>query len=78
MLTGHRHGATVMRQTWACGRPRLTYPPALWFFFSFCTLFLNKYILSLLEGEPSMLGTCPGLVGMEPRNPACYVPARAG
>ncbi|XP_044539035.1 solute carrier family 35 member E2A-like, partial [Gracilinanus agilis] len=27
----------------------------LWFFFSFCTLFLNKYILSLLEGEPSML-----------------------
>uniref|UniRef100_A0A8C0CAT2 Solute carrier family 35 member E2B n=1 Tax=Balaenoptera musculus TaxID=9771 RepID=A0A8C0CAT2_BALMU len=23
---------------------------------SFCTLFLNKYILSLLEGEPSMLG----------------------
>lgn len=29
---------------------------ALWFFFSFCTLFLNKYILTLLEGEPSMLG----------------------
>jgi solute carrier family 35 protein E2 len=29
---------------------------SLWFFFSFCTLFLNKYILSLLEGEPSMLG----------------------
>lgn len=28
----------------------------LWFFLSFCTLFLNKYILSLLEGEPSMLG----------------------
>ncbi|XP_059754901.1 solute carrier family 35 member E2B isoform X1 [Balaenoptera ricei] len=28
----------------------------LWFFFSFCTLFLNKHILSLLEGEPSMLG----------------------
>ncbi|XP_054300592.1 solute carrier family 35 member E2A isoform X2 [Pongo pygmaeus] len=28
----------------------------LWFFFSFCTLFLNKYILSLLGGEPSMLG----------------------
>uniref|UniRef100_A0A673BT62 Solute carrier family 35 member E2B n=1 Tax=Sphaeramia orbicularis TaxID=375764 RepID=A0A673BT62_9TELE len=28
----------------------------LWDFFSFCTLFLNKYILSLLEGEPSMLG----------------------
>lgn len=29
----------------------------LWFFFSFCTLFLNKYILSLLEGEPSVLGS---------------------
>ncbi|XP_077588418.1 solute carrier family 35 member E2A [Stigmatopora nigra] len=29
---------------------------SLWFFFSFCTLFLNKYILSLLEGQPSMLG----------------------
>lgn len=29
---------------------------SLWFFFSFCTLFLNKYILSLLEGEPSVLG----------------------
>ncbi|GAA6108310.1 solute carrier family 35 member E2A-like [Tachysurus ichikawai] len=28
----------------------------LWYFFSFCTLFLNKYILSLLEGEPSILG----------------------
>ncbi|XP_007441112.1 solute carrier family 35 member E2 [Python bivittatus] len=43
----------------------------LWFFFSFCTLFLNKYILSLLEGEPSMLGavqmlstTCIGCVKM--------------
>lgn len=29
---------------------------SLWFCLSFCTLFLNKYILSLLEGEPSMLG----------------------
>ncbi|XP_078281262.1 solute carrier family 35 member E2A [Rhinoraja longicauda] len=28
----------------------------LWFFFSFCTLFLNKYILTLLEREPGMLG----------------------
>lgn len=41
------------------GARALTYL-TLWFFFSFCTLFLNKYILSLLEGEPSMLGTCPG------------------
>ncbi|XP_072024463.1 solute carrier family 35 member E2A-like [Amphiura filiformis] len=30
---------------------------ALWYFFSFCTLFLNKYILSTLGGEPSMLGS---------------------
>uniref|UniRef100_UPI00398F6CFF solute carrier family 35 member E2A-like n=1 Tax=Pristiophorus japonicus TaxID=55135 RepID=UPI00398F6CFF len=29
---------------------------SLWYFFSFCTLFLNKYILTLLEGEPGMLG----------------------
>lgn len=32
---------------------------SLWFFFSFCTLFLNKHILSLLEGEPSTLGNPP-------------------
>ena len=36
----------------------------LWFFFSFCTLFLNKYILSLLEGEPSMLGECVWVCGV--------------
>uniref|UniRef100_A0A3Q2XJ90 Solute carrier family 35 member E2B n=1 Tax=Hippocampus comes TaxID=109280 RepID=A0A3Q2XJ90_HIPCM len=36
-------------------RRSLTYL-ALWYFFSFCNLFLNKYILSLLEGQPSMLG----------------------
>ncbi|XP_007905459.1 solute carrier family 35 member E2B [Callorhinchus milii] len=29
---------------------------SLWYFFSFCTLFLNKYILTLLEGEPGILG----------------------
>ncbi|XP_069466255.1 solute carrier family 35 member E2A-like isoform X2 [Ambystoma mexicanum] len=28
----------------------------LWFLFSFCTLYLNKYILALPEGEPRMLG----------------------
>ena len=28
----------------------------LWYFFSFCTLFLNKYILSSLGGDPGMLG----------------------
>ncbi|XP_067826521.1 solute carrier family 35 member E2A [Heptranchias perlo] len=29
---------------------------SLWYIFSFCTLFLNKYILTLLEGEPGTLG----------------------
>lgn len=28
----------------------------LWYFFSFCTLFLNKFILSSLQGEPTLLG----------------------
>lgn len=43
----------------------------LWFFFSFCTLFLNKYILSLLEGEPSVLGKAgPPPPGLRAR-PAC-------
>lgn len=28
----------------------------LWYSFSFCTLFLNKYILSTLKGEPTLLG----------------------
>ncbi|XP_038074303.1 solute carrier family 35 member E2A-like [Patiria miniata] len=34
----------------------------LWYFFSFCTLFLNKYILSMLGGEPGMLGSTQMLV----------------
>ncbi|CAD5112684.1 DgyrCDS1904 [Dimorphilus gyrociliatus] len=29
----------------------------LWYFFSACTLFLNKYILTTLKGEPYLLGT---------------------
>ena len=28
----------------------------LWFVFSGCTLFLNKYILSYMEGDPTILG----------------------
>lgn len=28
----------------------------LWYFFSGCTLFLNKYILSYLKVDPTMLG----------------------
>lgn len=47
----------------------------LWFFFSFCTLFLNKYILSLLEGEPSMLGSAgpwpSGGTGQAPGTRSC-------
>lgn len=29
----------------------------LWYFFSGCTLFLNKYILSYMKGDPTILGT---------------------
>ena len=29
---------------------------ALWYFFSFCTLFLNKYILEYMGGDPTILG----------------------
>jgi len=29
----------------------------LWYFFSGCTLFLNKYILTNLHGDPTLLGT---------------------
>lgn len=28
----------------------------LWYFFSGCTLFLNKYILSFMNGDPTVLG----------------------
>lgn len=28
----------------------------LWYFFSGCTLFLNKYILSYMKGDPTILG----------------------
>lgn len=31
----------------------------LWYFFSFATLFLNKYVLSSLNGDPFMLGEWP-------------------
>lgn len=29
----------------------------LWYFFSGCTLFMNKYILTYLHGDPTLLGT---------------------
>jgi hypothetical protein len=28
----------------------------LWYIFSGCTLFLNKYILTYMKGDPTMLG----------------------
>ncbi|KAE8743291.1 hypothetical protein FOCC_FOCC011120 [Frankliniella occidentalis] len=30
----------------------------LWYFFSGCTLFLNKYILTFMRGDPMVLGIC--------------------
>lgn len=30
----------------------------LWYFFSACTLFLNKYILATLRSDPTLLGEC--------------------
>ncbi|KAJ1522933.1 hypothetical protein ONE63_002072 [Megalurothrips usitatus] len=30
----------------------------LWYFFSGCTLFLNKYILAFMRGDPMVLGIC--------------------
>ncbi|XP_068905035.1 solute carrier family 35 member E2A-like isoform X1 [Tenebrio molitor] len=34
----------------------------LWYFFSGCTLFLNKYILTYLNGNPTVLGACQMLM----------------
>ncbi|XP_030761373.1 solute carrier family 35 member E2B-like [Sitophilus oryzae] len=34
----------------------------LWYFFSGCTLFLNKYILTSLNGNPTVLGACQMLM----------------
>jgi len=36
--------------------PRAMFFLVIWYFFSFCTLFLNKYILSTLSGDPTLLG----------------------
>ncbi|XP_034944969.1 solute carrier family 35 member E2A-like [Chelonus insularis] len=36
--------------------PRALLFLALWYIFSGCTLFLNKYILSYMEGDPTILG----------------------
>lgn len=80
---------TVLESDLGVWSPRALACLALWFCFSFCTLFLNKYILSLLEGEPGMLGSArprPGLVppggggqragamGLEGCLPACPGP----
>lgn len=36
--------------------PRALLFLTLWYFFSGCTLFLNKYILAYMEGDPTILG----------------------
>lgn len=36
--------------------PRALLFLTLWYVFSGCTLFLNKYILSYMEGDPTILG----------------------
>ncbi|KAH3826931.1 solute carrier family 35 member E2A-like [Dreissena polymorpha] len=51
--------------------PRALLFLAIWYFFSFCTLFLNKYVLTTLKGDPTLLGamqmvmtTCLGFLQM--------------
>lgn len=56
MLTVTISETTVIESDLGVWSSRALLYLTLWFFLSFCTLFLNKYILSLLEGEPSMLG----------------------
>ncbi|XP_077007685.1 solute carrier family 35 member E2B isoform X4 [Tamandua tetradactyla] len=46
---------TVIEAPLGAGSSRALLYLVLWFIFSVCTLFLNKHILSLLEGEPSTL-----------------------
>ncbi|XP_074597503.1 solute carrier family 35 member E2A-like [Brevipalpus obovatus] len=38
-------------------RAKVIYSVIVWYFFSFTTLFLNKYILSYLNGDPTLLGS---------------------
>lgn len=38
------------------GNPRALLFLVLWYVFSGCTLFLNKYILSYMGGDPTILG----------------------
>ncbi|KAF7405545.1 hypothetical protein HZH66_004451 [Vespula vulgaris] len=42
--------------------PRALLFLTLWYVFSGCTLFLNKYILSYMEGNPTILGACQMLM----------------
>ncbi|XP_012257894.1 solute carrier family 35 member E2A-like isoform X1 [Athalia rosae] len=42
--------------------PRAMLFLTLWYVFSGCTLFLNKYILSYMEGDPTILGACQMLM----------------
>ncbi|XP_039732823.1 solute carrier family 35 member E2B isoform X2 [Pteropus medius] len=51
---------TVIEADLGAWSPRALLYLALWFFLSFCTLFLNKHILTLPEGLP---GLCPPFSG---------------
>ncbi|XP_066600786.1 solute carrier family 35 member E2B-like [Prorops nasuta] len=42
--------------------PRALLFLTLWYIFSGCTLFLNKYILSYMQGDPAILGACQMLM----------------
>ncbi|XP_012280925.1 solute carrier family 35 member E2-like [Orussus abietinus] len=42
--------------------PRALFFLTLWYIFSGCTLFLNKYILSYMEGDLTILGACQMLM----------------
>lgn len=64
---------TVIESDLGVWSPRALLCLTLWFFFSFCTLFLNKYILSLLEGEPSVLGNGCGPGPSYPQGGAVHV-----
>ena len=55
---GRRRGETILASDNKGGlaNPRALLFLTLWYIFSGCTLFLNKYILSYMEGDPTILG----------------------
>lgn len=62
---------TVIEADLGAWSPRALLYLALWFFLSFCTLFLNKHILTLPEGGPGALGERRLLAGV-------HLPGRGG